>query len=80
MAQFVDAYDKTTGEKSLVPAHFFDFPTLSRNLSKTPRQNKADERKPRPKPKASEPVAFSDSAPVETSTPTTPATGDQDEE
>lgn len=42
MAEFVDAYDKRTGEKARVPAHFFDVPSLSRHLSKTPRQSAAD--------------------------------------
>jgi len=78
MSNFITAYSKRTGKKVRVPAHFFDVPSLSRDLSKTPRQNKADERKPRPEPKASEPVASSDSAPAEAST--TPVAGDQDKE
>jgi len=48
MSNFITAYSKRTGKKVRVPAHFFDVPSLSRDLSKTPRQNKADERKPRP--------------------------------
>lgn len=43
MGDFVNAYDKRTGEKVTVPAHWFDFPGLCRNLSKTPRQ-KAEEK------------------------------------
>ena len=46
MAEFVDAYDKRTGEKARVPAHFFDVPSLSRHLSKTPRQSAADKAAP----------------------------------
>ena len=38
MAEFVDAYSKSTGRKHRVPAHFFDIQSLSRNLSKTPTQ------------------------------------------
>lgn len=39
-AQFVDAYDKTTGQKVRVPEHFFDiFP----NLHKTPVQKAKDQ-------------------------------------
>lgn len=84
MAEFVDAHSKATGEKVRVPAHFFDVPSLSKGLSSTPRQKKADERK-RPKPArpveaVSEPVAFSSSASVESSTIDPPASGDQDKE
>lgn len=37
MAKFVDAYSKATGRKHRVPAHFFDNPSLSKGLAKTPR-------------------------------------------
>lgn len=43
MGEFVNAYDKTTGEKVQVPEHWFDFPDLCRNLSKTPRQKAEEE-------------------------------------
>lgn len=40
--RFVNAYDKDTGLKHRIPAHWLDHPTISRNWRKTPKQRATD--------------------------------------
>ncbi|WP_203230201.1 hypothetical protein [Segeticoccus rhizosphaerae] len=78
---FVTAYEKSTGRKVKVPAHFFDVPSLSRGLSKTPRQ-KAKEpaakkaARKTPRKRAAKKTAAAPPAPTTTQAP---ATGDEKE-
>ena len=43
---FVDAYDKTTGKKHIVPEHFLDHRVLGKNLARTPRGTAAEKAAP----------------------------------
>lgn len=43
---FVDAYDKTTGRKVVVPEHFLGHRVLGKNLTKTPRSVAAEKATP----------------------------------
>lgn len=43
---FVDAYDKTTGRKVIVPEHFLEHRVLGKNLSKTLRSAAAGQATP----------------------------------
>lgn len=48
MTDFVNAYDRETGEilPHAVPAHWFEIPALSAGISKTPRQKARDNKTP----------------------------------
>lgn len=78
MAQFVDAYNKTTGEKVRVPAHFFDVPSLCRNLRKTPKA-KAAERSTSSTTPRKRTTRKTTAAKTAAATPQAPATGDEKE-
>lgn len=42
MGDFIDVYNKATGKKHRVPAHFMDNPRLAAPFRKTPKQTAAE--------------------------------------
>ena len=57
---FVAAFDKSTGRKHSVPEHYLGHPVLGRNLSKTPRTQKAEREAEKATTKTKTPAAGDD--------------------
>lgn len=60
MGKFINVYDRKSGNKHRVPAHWMDHPTLSKPFRKTPKQ------------RASETESATPVTDVVTATPATP--------
>ena len=43
---FIDAYDKATGKKRRIPAHWLDVPSIAKNFSQSSRQKGASKEEP----------------------------------